>query len=219
MDLTEAKAQQLEAAGWTVDREELAALERDIEMTDPAMLDALLNPLRVRMLAALARRPGSVKELAERFEVPTTRLYHHLGLLEEYGAVQVVATRRSGARTERCYAAVRGGVGLSPELLEGHVDEVAETVVKIVGLAGETAAAALRAGRVKLDDPGARDGFVSFLTPRLTAEQRTEIFEEFEALQRRMAELSEVNELAGATDGEPTMVLVVGVPDVLSAGI
>ena len=116
---TPSASERLRERGWDVlDPAVLDAEPTDMELTSVAQMRVLNDPLRMRLLAAIARRPDSAKDLAERFDVPTTRLYHHLGLLEEHGFIEVVATRRSGARTERCYgmrprSAVRPGPALT----------------------------------------------------------------------------------------------------------
>ncbi len=209
---------QLTSDGWTVDYEALAALEGDLRVDDPKALDALMNPFRIRLLTSLSRDPASVKELSARFEVPATRLYHHLGLLEEYGALRVVGTRRSGARTERCYGAMRGGITPTPELLERHSDVMADSVVKMATLAGEGFAAALRAGRITLEDEEAKEGFFTWSAHRLSAEQRADIAAELTAITKKVSELSERNARDDVPDCEPTMLFMLSTPDVTVPG-
>lgn len=206
--------EQLTADGWTVDADEVAALDADLEVTDPGELAALINPFRIRIITALARRPGSVKDLAARFDVPPTRLYHHLGLLEDVGALRVIGTRRSGARTERCYGAVRSGVGVSSELLAQHPDQVADSVVKMVGFAGEAFAAAVRGGRISLADSSSGDGILTWIAPKLTPGQRRDAAEELAAFAQRIADVSESNKEHDTPDAEPTIILLLGTPDV-----
>lgn len=213
MDLGNAIAEQLETGGWTVDHEALTALDGDLRVDEPEALDALMNPFRIKLLTSLSRNPASVKELSERFDVPATRLYHHIGLLEEYGAVRIVGNRRSGARTERCYGAMRGGITPSSGLLQNHADVMADSVVKIAALAGEAFAAALRSGRITLDEGGSKEGLFTWLAPRLTAEQRIEIDKELTDLTKRVSELSQQNTSNGV-DCEPTILFMLSTPDV-----
>ena len=60
------------------------------------------NPLRQRLLH-LARHPKSVRELADALEVPVTRLYYHVNMLEKAGFIEAVDVRKSGAQLERVY--------------------------------------------------------------------------------------------------------------------
>ena len=89
-------SERLRARGWDVLHPAVLDAEPSVmELTSVEQLRVLNDPLRMRLMGAIARRPDSAKELARRFDVPTTRLYRHLDLLEEHGFIEVVATRRS----------------------------------------------------------------------------------------------------------------------------
>ena len=214
--IDETVLEQLRDDGWTVDDDALSGLEQDLVLSSPDDLEALLSPVRLRMLGLLARRPSSAKELAVAMDVPTTRLYHHVSPLAEHGVIRVVATRRSGARTEQCYGAVRGRASISPDLLQGHADEVAAAVAKIVSLAGENAAAAVRTDRLRIDDEST-DGFLTFMTARLTKEQRSAFFDELTDLVGRIGAASQANSSAGDDGAEAMILSFVATPDVTFA--
>jgi DNA-binding transcriptional ArsR family regulator len=72
------------------------------EIEDAETLEMLLDPIRVEMLERLFD-PASVTELAEAMNVPRTRLYHHVRLLEEAGMIKIVETRQRGAIPEKVY--------------------------------------------------------------------------------------------------------------------
>ena len=88
---------------WILDRLELMA-----EVT---------HEVRGRLLRSMGE-PMTVAELAERMDVPVTRLYHHMNRLEQDGLITVVATRKVGGVTERRYRAVAGMFKIDPRLLE-----------------------------------------------------------------------------------------------------
>jgi len=71
-------------------------------LTDLAQIAEATHPVRSDLVFRLYQ-PHSAAELAEEMRVPVTRLYHHLNRLEQLGFITVVATRRSGAKTERRY--------------------------------------------------------------------------------------------------------------------
>lgn len=64
--------------------------------------ELLSEPTRIEVLE-LCLTPHSVKEIASAMDVPRTRLYHHVGMLEEAGMLAVVETRQAGALTEKIY--------------------------------------------------------------------------------------------------------------------
>ena len=74
------------------------------EIDDAETLDMLADPVRIEMIERLFD-PASVTELAEAMNVPRTRLYHHVRLLEEAEMIRVVETRRRGAILEKVYRA------------------------------------------------------------------------------------------------------------------
>ncbi|MGW8281960.1 MAG: ArsR/SmtB family transcription factor [Gemmatimonadota bacterium] len=86
-------------------------------LTDSGQLRALGSPLRVAMFESLAQGPASVRALAARLGVPRTRLYHHLGVLQESGLIEVVSRRTVRGRTERTYGAASTEVSLDPALV------------------------------------------------------------------------------------------------------
>src|SRR5690606_40765807 len=71
------------------------------EIEDVLVLDKINHPLRLRMLYQLGDEARTVKVLAERLDVPVTRLYYHLDQLQSVGLIEVVDTRKSGARLQR----------------------------------------------------------------------------------------------------------------------
>ncbi|PIE34449.1 MAG: hypothetical protein CSA55_00850 [Ilumatobacter coccineus] len=76
-----------------------------VELRDLKALSEVTHPIRGRLMRRL-RVPRSAAALAEVLDVPVTRLYHHLNLLESIGLIRVVATRRVGAATERQYQSI-----------------------------------------------------------------------------------------------------------------
>ena len=215
-------SERVRARGWDVlDPAVLDAEPTVMELTSIEQMRVLSDPLRIRLMGAISRRPDSAKDLAERFGVPTTRLYHHLGLLEEHGFIEVVATRRSGARTERCYgtrprSAVRPGPALT-----GADDrrELADALAAIVELTGITLAEAVIAGRVDLADDD-ETVVVSSSAMRLTKDQQRQFTGELEDLQRRMLDAAQhttdARDRGEDVDDEAVQVLLVLSPDVLA---
>lgn len=218
---TPTPSQRLRERGWDVlDPAVLDAEPSVMELTSVEQMRVLNDPLRIRLLGSIGRRPDSAKELAERFDVPTTRLYHHLGLLEEHGFIEVVATRRSGARTERCYgmrprSSIRPGPALTGA---GDRRELAAALAAIVELTGKTLAEAVMTGRVNLTTD--ESVVVSSSTMRLTRDQQQQFTRELADLQQRMIEASkrtaDARDRGEDTDDEAVQLLLVLSPDVLA---
>jgi DNA-binding MarR family transcriptional regulator len=86
-------------------------------LADLDLLSELTHPTRSHILRAL-KQPRTVAEVAELLDVPVTRLYHHINRLESLGFIQVVATRRVAAVTERRYQVTARSWQIDRELFE-----------------------------------------------------------------------------------------------------
>lgn len=92
------------------------------EIEDVRVLEVLNNPVRLRIMHHLTE-PSTVRDLAQRLDVPVTRLYYHLNLLLEVGVIEVVETRKSGAMLQRVYRTVATDFAPVRGLLEKSRDK------------------------------------------------------------------------------------------------
>ena len=83
---------------------------------DPAAAEASLDPVRARLLAALAE-PGSATSLANRVGLARQKVNYHLRALEQHGLVELVEERRKGNMTERVLRATAASYVISPVAL------------------------------------------------------------------------------------------------------
>jgi DNA-binding transcriptional ArsR family regulator len=83
---------------------------------DPAAAEVSLDPIRARLLAALAE-PGSATTLAGRVGLPRQKVNYHLRALEKHGLVELVEERRKGNMTERVLRATASSYVISPMAL------------------------------------------------------------------------------------------------------
>ena len=83
---------------------------------DPAAAEASLDPVRARLLAALAE-PGSATTLAARVGLARQKVNYHLRALEQHGLVELVEERRKGNMTERVLRATAASYVISPVAL------------------------------------------------------------------------------------------------------
>ena len=117
----------------TLDLPDLPEIPDEAFITDPSQFDSLSSPTRIRILK-LCTEPLSVRQIAERLGVPPTRLYYHVNLLEDAGFLQVVHTRKSGARIEKLYRVAGKSIIPGPELIHNvdDVDAAAKALASIV---------------------------------------------------------------------------------------
>ena len=196
---------------------ELAPLpERTI--SDVETLKALSDPVRLRILETMVQAPDedwTVKRIAAALEVGPTKLYHHIGILEERGFIRPAGQRVVSGIIETRYRIAQLSVRLDRSLLAGSaVDETAaafdDVLRTIFDTAREDVARALRAGRMALESDRADAGGIlrqdlTRLSPARSTELRrrlTDLLNEFEA------------DAAGdeAPDAQPVGVLVAMYP-------
>jgi DNA-binding transcriptional ArsR family regulator len=78
-------------------------LAERVEVTTPAQLRAMADPLRGTILDLLLERAATVAELAAAVHRPKSTVAHHVNVLVEAGMLRVVRTRRVRAIEERYY--------------------------------------------------------------------------------------------------------------------
>lgn len=83
---------------------------------DPETAEVSLDPMRARLLAALAE-PGSATTLANRVGLTRQKVNYHLRALEKHGLVELVEERRKGNMTERVLRATAASYVISPMAL------------------------------------------------------------------------------------------------------
>ena len=157
---------------------------------DAEIFELLADPTKLEILEMTAV-PRSVSEIAEAMGVPRTRLYHHVGALEEAGIIAVADTRPAGAMTEKLYRAAAKSYQPSKKFQETSPPrDFADALM--ASLLSTTRADFVRAadeGLVSLRN-GDEERSVSLgrRLMRLTPERLAEFIEELEALLDRYSE-------------------------------
>lgn len=90
-------------------------LDLDV-IDDPAAAAAALDPVRARILAALAE-PGSATSVADALGLPRQKVNYHLRTLEDHGLVRLVEERPKRGLTERVVEATARSYVVSPDAM------------------------------------------------------------------------------------------------------
>jgi DNA-binding transcriptional ArsR family regulator len=96
--------------------EPVTVLEPVAVIDDPAAAEVSLDPMRARLLAALAE-PGSASTLAARTGLARQKINYHLHALERHGLIELVEERKRGNCTERVLRATAAAYVISPAAL------------------------------------------------------------------------------------------------------
>jgi DNA-binding transcriptional ArsR family regulator len=173
----------------------------ELESTD--RLEELTHRVRGPLLRRL-RTPHSAAELAAELDVPVTRLYHHLKVLESAGLIEVVATRRVGAALERRYRAIARGYRVGPDAVRDAGD-LARSLASVMDSTRADLVVAVESGAIDAKvGPDAADVDVDLaiwsLRLRLGQQDRVELVERMEAVlaefRERSSDAADVGEFA-----------------------
>ncbi|MGB7338750.1 MAG: helix-turn-helix domain-containing protein [Phototrophicaceae bacterium] len=107
-------------------------------------LDALkvyFDPMRQKIIHQMIKQPKTVQQIAEILDVPFTRLYYHINLLEKHNIIHVVETRAMSGAVEEKYYQVAAYQFIVPRnmLSFSHPEHEASLNVFLSAMLGETA--------------------------------------------------------------------------------
>jgi DNA-binding transcriptional ArsR family regulator len=180
-------------------------------LRDPESVRLIADPLRLRLLELLRQKPRTVTELAEALDVPRTRLYYHVKLLEEHDLIAVDATREVSGITERSYRvtayrfsvdkALLGPGGGAGSPLETYLAVILDEVAAEIRRAAEAGLIDVEATRE--DTFGPRRLLLGRQWYRLTAEQVDAFGTRYTAFEEQNAAHAVFRKDPGDGDDEP----------------
>lgn len=89
----------------------------ELLISDLETVRIMADPIRLRILELLVLESQPVKRLAAALEMPQTKLYYHINLLEEHGLIRVAGTRVVSGIIEKQYGAVARAYRIDEALL------------------------------------------------------------------------------------------------------
>jgi DNA-binding transcriptional ArsR family regulator len=182
----------------------LAPPDPERMLTDLEQLRVASDPLRLQILdfmTADGQRGWTAKELAEGLETKQTKLYHHLGLLEEHGFIRVAGTRMVSGIQEKRYQVTALSFRVERSLLSGAGGEsaVAGVLDAIFDKARSEIMAGIHAGLIDMSEekPERRRMTLSFSHARLSPASVRKILRQIE----KLSHVDAVEEADGAHYG------------------
>lgn len=157
-------------------------------IADVETLKALSDPMRLRILETMVTRPNeawTVKRLAAALGVGPTKLYHHVGILEERELIRVAGTRVVSGIIETSYRIAQLSLRLDRSLLAGGVPESVDDVMRtVIDGVRDGIVASIRAGVADTspDAPPERRLLLSRGLARVRPERALELHERMQAL-------------------------------------
>lgn len=173
-------------------------MNEEIEIADEFVIEdletlkVLTDNLRVRILRTFGREPRTVKEIAERLDMPQAKLYYHVNMLEKHAIIKVVETRIVSGIIEKLYSVAaksyRPGAGLLSAVAPSDEQSQMEAMLhSVIEAAREDLRHSLAKGKASLDDQAllAQKVQIAYRTLYLTPDALEEFHREFEALLKR----------------------------------
>lgn len=126
----------------------------ELLINDVETLKVVAEPLRMQLLELMLREPRTAKQLAAALNVPQTKLYYHINLLEGSGLIRVVSTRLVSGIVEKQYRAAAMSYRLSEDVLRIRDEDADATIGAALNAVFDGARADIIRGiRAKLIDP------------------------------------------------------------------
>jgi DNA-binding transcriptional ArsR family regulator len=153
-------------------------------LTELKQVKALADPLRVRVLDALCRKPQTTKQIALLLDEKPTKLYHHVEALERVGLIRLTETRQNRGTIEKYYESIAKRFSVDRKLLSVMSDETETEVAGIfIAALEETIAEIEESFNSKLVKP--EDGNATVILSRghisVTKTQLAELLRKMEA--------------------------------------
>ncbi len=99
---------------------------------DMETLRVMADSLRAQILEMLVREPLTARQLAAKLDLPTSKMYYHLGLLEKTGVIEVVETTQVGNLLEKIFRAVAENYDVDPALINFRTPEGQDNLARMV---------------------------------------------------------------------------------------
>ncbi len=154
-------------------------LEEEFIIENVDALKMIADPLRLQIMRNLDK-PRTVKDLAERLDIPATKLYYHVNQLEKHNIIRVVDTHIVSGIIEKHYQVTAKTYHVSRTLLKGTKDsqEQMEVVLSAIFDTAKTEMRqSIQAGLLTVDEAveAKRDGLIWHGSMNLSPEKFAEL--------------------------------------------
>ena len=156
-------------------------------LSDLDVVRALTDPLRLRIIEALIKEPRSVKNIAKEIGVGTTKLYYHIGQLEERGLIRVVDSRVVSGIIEKIYRAAALSYQIDRSLLsffgdDAHSTDLEALLTMVFDATKEDVRRGVQAGTLPLNTPDRIPSLITRGNSSLSPERAREFMTRLRAL-------------------------------------
>jgi len=174
---------------------------KEMLISDLEVVKVMSDPLRIQIIEAMMSEPITVKQVAAIVDVPQSKLYYHVGLLEKHGLIAVVDTQIVSGIVEKWYHAAADSYRIDRQLFktEGGGDSTYDLISTVFESTATDIRRAMEKGIIKLDEDSAQADRLMLGRTRtfLTPEQAAHIYAQFEGLVKEFASYGEGEQAEG----------------------
>lgn len=145
-------------------------------------LKVISDPLRLQILHLVTPKARTVKQIRDIVGISSTKLYYHMGQLEEAGLVNLVETKIVSGIAEKYYRAAAWGFKLAPDLLSADEGGVDEFVSFMFDASRDELGQAMMAGVATADPEGENPIVLSRRVAYLTEKEAERFYKQFSKL-------------------------------------
>jgi len=162
---------------------------KHFHIKDLETLRAVSDPLRIQIVELLTNQNLTVKQVAEKLGLASSKLYYHFGALEKLGMIEVAETRMVSNMVEKVYQSNADQLDVDPSLLrfskEGDNESFGILISSTIDATREDIIRSLQARQFQLDQ-GAAEQSRRFIINRVVSRISEERVAEF---QKRLVQL------------------------------
>jgi len=162
---------------------------KHFHIKDLETLRAVSDPLRIQIVELLTNQNLTVKQVAEKLGLASSKLYYHFGALEKLGMIEVAETRMVSNMVEKVYQSNADQLDVDPSLLrfskEGDNESFGILISSTIDATREDIIRSLQARQFQLDQ-GATEQSRRFIINRVVSRISEERVAEF---QKRLVQL------------------------------
>ena len=172
-------------------------IESEFLIRDLDTLKVITHPLRLQLLKSV-KHPQTVKTLSEKVDIPPTKLYYHINLLEKHQIIRVVETNIVSGIIEKTYQATAKRYRVDEDLLlnsEMSDENLDALLGAVLDTTKDEIKSSFQAGHIdwlKREKP--HKGGIARTHFQITEAEAAELYGKLEALLLEYSEMSEQRE-------------------------
>ena len=164
-------------------------IQEQFLIQDYDTLKALSHPLRLELMRQF-KTAQTVKQVAEKINTPSTKLYYHVNLLEKQGLLQITETNLVSGIMEKTYLVSAHRIEVDDALIGGGEEKIEQTHEMAEAILDFTRQSLKRSIMTRKENFSPQNNNIVYTHYRLTEVEAQSFMMQLEVLEEEMARLS-----------------------------